>query len=124
MVLEASTSFRLSRFLGSVVHIFTDNPERAEPFIQFIMNELGLETTLVMDANYVELFLMSRCDALFIAASTFSWWGAYLGDRPDRPVFYEERDWQSPFRVVPGHWISIDAPLDKEIPARSLQCRF
>lgn len=33
-----------------------------------------------------ELFLMRTCKGGIIANSSFSWWGAALGDRPDRPI--------------------------------------
>ena len=38
------------------------------------------------------LNLIAQCDHVVMANSTFSWWGAWLGERPGRHVFYP-RPW-------------------------------
>jgi hypothetical protein len=43
--------------------------------------------------SYADMRLMTRCDALVIANSSFSWWGAWLGDRPGRGVYAPLKWW-------------------------------
>ena len=37
--------------------------------------------------SYADMRLMTACDELVIANSSFSWWGAWLGERAGRKVF-------------------------------------
>jgi hypothetical protein len=76
---------------------------------------LGLPLTLV-DVNrgadsWKDLFLMAECRHSIIANSSFSWWGAWLGDggvEPDRMVV-APRQWfagaeVAPADLYPPHW--------------------
>jgi hypothetical protein len=61
--------------------------------------------------NYADLYLMSKCDHNIIANSTFSWWGAWLNENPEKIVFapknwfndkaYNTKD------LIPDSWIKI-----------------
>ncbi len=66
--------------------IFSDEPE-------WVTKNFGLEanTTIVdrkgsIDTNYEDMRLMSLCKHNIIANSSFSWWGAYLGNNHDKIV--------------------------------------
>ena len=63
------------------------------------------------EKDYLQLYLMSKCSHQIIANSSFSWWGAWLNNNPDKIVMKPER----PFidsslmyeRYYPDDWISI-----------------
>lgn len=59
-----------------------------------------------------EMLLMSRASSLVTANSSFSWWSAWLGDRPDRPVI-APRPWFDDTSIdardlLPSHWLTLD----------------
>jgi len=64
------------------------------------------------ERDYVDLFLMSKCQNNIIANSSFSWWGAWLNDHPEKQVIaprkwfgegspYDSRD------LIPEGWITL-----------------
>ena len=59
--------------------------------------------------DWEELILLSECDHKIISASTFSWWGAWLGEAPGRKVI-APTPWVAdgtPNQVVPSRWKQI-----------------
>jgi hypothetical protein len=59
-----------------------------------------------------EMLLMSRAPALVTANSSFSWWAAWLGDRPGRPVVAPRPWFDDPSidarDLLPPHWLTLD----------------
>jgi hypothetical protein len=52
--------------------------------------DIKYPVTFVDDSipDWEQMLMMSSCEINIIANSTFSWWGAYLNDSPDRVVLY------------------------------------
>ena len=63
-----------------------------------------------------DLWLMSRCRHAVVANSSFSWWGAWLGDSvPKRLVFAPKQvGWDV---VMPDRWQRIANSIEPETPA-------
>lgn len=61
---------------GMTILLFSDNPEGASDLLKGQKRHI-----LIMNDNSpaVDLYLMTQCAGNVVAASTFSWWGAYLG---------------------------------------------
>lgn len=68
---------------GRQVIIFSDDTEWCKQ--QDIFSD---DRFLVCEVNnpYADLCIMSKCSDFIIANSTFSWWGAWLSDNPNKKV--------------------------------------
>lgn len=56
------------------------------------------------EKDYVELYLQSKCTHNIISSSSFSWWGAYLNNKPNRKI------------AGPKQWFSKNEPANNIIP--------
>lgn len=62
-------------------------------------------------AEYLDLYLMSKCKNNIIANSTFSWWAAYLNRNPEK-IIIAPRQWVADGRcttdeLIPSEWIQM-----------------
>jgi hypothetical protein len=65
-------------------------------------NFIGDKFVFIEDVDYVELFLMSKCDCHIISNSSYGWWGAWLGETPEKPT------------IAPIIWFGKDMPVDHD----------
>lgn len=70
--------------------------------------------TFIEDKDYLELFLMSRCTHHIIGNSSFSWWGAWLGEKEGEtkviaPIrwFGEKHEINYDKDLIPERWMRI-----------------
>jgi hypothetical protein len=94
--------------------VFSDEPDWCKAtFPDFTVvdhNKMGVNG--VPGQEHEDIYLMSLCRHAAIANSSFSWWGAWLGDtQPDRLVFapkqwfvvnLESKD------IVPDRWVKLE----------------
>lgn len=87
----------MSHFSGSTFLIFSDDIEWCKK--QDWFGEKVLFSPYQKD-EVADLSLMASCENHIIANSSFSWWGAYLGQNPDKKV------------IAPSLWFGPKLPHD------------
>lgn len=73
----------------------------------------------------VDLYLQSLCTNNIISNSSFSWWGAWLNNNPDKIVITPSENWFGKYHgikdlsdLIPQNWIKIDNPMEFSIKLR------
>ena len=67
----------------------------------------------ILDVRALNLFLLSKCKHFIVTPSTFSWWGAWLGENKDSIILRPNPNFFSLFKVNnldfwPKNWIEIN----------------
>jgi hypothetical protein len=106
----------------SMKHIFVFNEENDREIVDNqYLNVLKQHFPLLVfhRVNYnmpdwQQMLAMANCKYNIIANSTFSWWGAYLGDNESKMVFYPAKKWFGPQLqnnnmndLYPENWIPV-----------------
>lgn len=83
-------AYMLEKYPETRFFVFTNDTFWAEKWCEVKNAELGSGFTVIKGTNeatgYIDLMLMSQCKNHIIANSSFSWWGAWLNNRPDKCV--------------------------------------
>lgn len=98
--------------LGDKVHYFIFSDD-----IEWVKANLPISNATYINWNkdgesYNDLHLMSLCKHNIIANSSFSWWGAFLNQNPDKIVIAPERWYRNTPTpdLIPQGWITL--PID------------
>ncbi len=100
-----SLEYLSQRLKDPTVYVFSDDPGWVKDNLRpvqrtcYVTHNFGRQ-------NHLDLPLMSACQHFIIANSTFSWWGAWLSDRPGKIV------------IAPRQWTADSSRLDDPIPER------
>lgn len=79
---EHAISIIESRVARPLYFLFSDNPDAAFKMLRIPNNRLIVVDQLINFRDPVtDMWLMSQCRHFIIANSTFSWWGAWLGEK-------------------------------------------
>jgi len=90
--------------------IFSDDLAWVKENFEFIENKVFIELGEEIP-DYEELYLLSQCKHNIIANSSFSWWGAWLNQNPDKIVIAPEQWFADTLLdtsdLIPKSWIRI-----------------
>lgn len=97
----------LNRVPQAHFYVFSDD-------IEWVRQNIRLPRITVVDCNrgkdsWQDMMLMSMCRHNIICNSTFSWWGAWLNNHPQKIVIAPSRwlaDVDMPY-ILPASWIKI-----------------
>lgn len=105
---------------GAQVYVFSNDLDWCRRELQLRLPTRYIDHTDQQHA-YEDLVMMSHACCNVIANSTFSWWAAYLNDRPDQMTFAPTR-WFRPGTLDGTHlyrstWQQIDATQNEMLRA-------
>ena len=90
--------------------VFSDDIEWTKKNID-IQKVIYFESTGISEyEDWMDMYLMSLCKGNIIANSSFSWWGAWLNENPQKKVVCPEK-WTNNYRnieVCPKEWIRLN----------------
>lgn len=93
-------------------HFFvtTDDIEYAKT-LSFPKNTFYIEPAIQKLENFQEIAIMSMCKHNIIANSSFSWWGAWLNQNPDKIIIAPKQwfvgQYENVIDMIPETWIKL-----------------
>lgn len=111
----SAIKFVQAQISDSDFFVFSDNIERARALIKSLdFNTHFIDSKYHQHSALQDLWLMSNCRHIIAANSTFSWWGAWLGEFDQRsrltivpdPRVFNQPHWILP-DLLPERWIKI-----------------
>lgn len=104
---EEAINLILQKFDNCDFFIFSDD-------IQWAKDNLSIPDAVFVNHNvgkdsWQDMFLMSQCKHNIIANSSFSWWGAWLNDNPEKIVIAPRKFMNvgNSSDIIPSTWIKI-----------------
>lgn len=95
-----------------LILVFSDDPRWCEDNLKNLLHSID---AVFVDWNkghesYRDMQLMSLCSHNIIANSSFSWWGAWLNQNPDKVVIAPSRWMNGPGwpNIIPNSWTKIE----------------
>jgi hypothetical protein len=93
---------------GARVFAFSDDPKWLQCFVESHFENAECILNNVGTKSFRDMQLMTNCDALVIANSSFSWWAAWLNNKPRKIIVAPKRWFQNPnfntAKLIPSDW--------------------
>ena len=115
----------LQKRVGNLkLFIFSDSPSWVRENISFVENII-VDIKGINNADYIDLFLMSKCKYNIIANSSFSWWAAFLNENKNNviicpPLWNRNLNFEKTDYICPPEWIRVSN--NPEIHSSHLEC--
>ncbi|UXY15610.1 alpha-1,2-fucosyltransferase [Chitiniphilus purpureus] len=111
---QQAIAFVRSKLVDPIFILFSDQPEAVKEW-RLVEPLLTYPTGSAEE----ELIAISLCRHAIISPSTFSWWGARLGEHPDQLVIapqywagFKAKIW-FPLHIAPVHWVYLNAEANQ-----------
>jgi len=103
----------ISKLIKNPVYfIFSDDIEWIKINFTFLEKYIIVDNNRFDNSDYFDLFLMTNCKHNIIPNSTFSWWGAWLNQNPNKIVICPEKwngfNYVNTDEICPLEWKRID----------------
>ncbi len=111
---------------GVIFYVFSDDPDWCSTGVDY-PSDFRIVSDRKRSASH-ELIMMSRCRHAIMANSSFSWWGAWLKEDPDKKVIFPARwsydynapdipltNWLAWQHNTRNDWKYIDIPFAKSL---------
>lgn len=107
---KKAISLILSKVSNPYFFVFSDDISWARENLELTNNVMFIDHNHG-ENSYEDIRLMSLCQHHIIANSSFSWWGAWLGQNPSKIVLYPERWFATSDRdtstLCPPEWFVV-----------------
>jgi hypothetical protein len=93
-------------------YVVSDDMEWCKKHLQFIPNVIFVEQERSKKGYFSDLWILTQMHHNIISNSTFSWWGAWLGENQNSlvvaPSAWAKSKEAFPPRIVPSRWKSLN----------------
>lgn len=108
---ERANNFVSQKLKNIQYYIFTDDVIWAKENLQFLGKENIVFVSDIGLNDYEELLLITKCKSVFIANSSYSWWGAVLNSN-ENAIIVCPKDWRNKLlknddNLCPKEWIRM-----------------
>jgi len=110
---QRALAYAEEKFKSPRYYVFSDYPEAARVMLNLPEDRVCFVAHNQGDENaYADLWLMSQCRHFITANSTFSWWGAWLGEKKGKIVISPnlklegKTAWGFP-GLIPKEWVVL-----------------
>ena len=93
--------------LGSHLFVFTDNADWVRQHLRFPLPSTFVSSKPENRRAYEDLTLMGACRHFVIGNSSFHWWGAWLGERPDSQIYVPQSFAEAKPEFYPARWLRL-----------------
>lgn len=107
---SAAMDYIIAREPSARFFVFSDDPVWARSLFANSHRPVEIVDHNRGDESYNDMRLMSHCYHSVLANSTFSWWAAWLGERPGKIVIAPARWYLRPemeINLIPPRWVRI-----------------
>ncbi|MFC2130282.1 alpha-1,2-fucosyltransferase [Bacteroidota bacterium] len=93
------------------LYVFSDNPDWCKANIKTDIPVHFVENEIMDEKNHIYFQLMTLCRHYIIANSSFSWWGAWLSNNPNKVVIAPKKWFRFSLNntkdLIPEKWLRV-----------------